>query len=101
MHLVDDIDLEPPRHWPVTNPLDDIARVIDTGMACRVDLKNIDMAAGGDRLTRLTTAARLQRRISLAIRADAIQPAGQDTRRRGLADPADTGQHESVRQPAK
>ena len=45
-------------------------------------------------------AARLGRRLALAVGADAVQRAGDDPRGRGLADPADAGQQERVRDPA-
>ncbi len=101
MDLVDDVDLETSGNRPVADTLDDLTRVIDAGMACRVDLQDIDMASGGDGLAGLAGAARFQRRAALTIRSDAVQPAGQKPCRRGLADTANAGQHEGMRQPPK
>ena len=101
MDLVDDVDLESRRDRPVADPLDDLAGVVNTGMACRVDLQNIHMAAAGDGLAGFAHAAWLKRRAALSVLAYAVEPARQKPRRRGLADPANTGQHEGMRQPAK
>ena len=99
--LVDDIDLEPPGDWPVPDTLDNLAGIVDAGVACRVDLQNIDMAAGGDGPAWLADAAGLQRRAALTIRSDAVQAAGEKPRCRGLANTANAGQDEGMCQPAK
>ena len=99
VNLVDDIDLEARRDRTITDPLDDLAGVIDAGMRGGVNLQNIDVSGGGDGLAGLTDPARLQRRLTIAIGTDTVQPAGQKTRGRGLAHTANAGQHKGMCQP--
>ena len=77
VNLVDDIDLEARRDRTITDPLDDLAGVIDAGMRGGVNLQNIDVSGGGDGLAGLADPARLQRRLTIAIGTDTVQPAGQ------------------------
>ena len=69
-------------------------------MAGCIHLQHIDMAAFGDLLAGLTRTAWLQRGLAGSIRANAIQPTGQNTGSRGLANPTHAGQHKGMRQPA-
>jgi hypothetical protein len=67
------------------------------GVGGRVHLHHVDMAAFGDGLAVLAHAAGVGRRPAGAVRPDAVQPLGDDARRRGLARAANAGQHEGLR----
>ena len=96
MNLVDDIDLEAGRDRAVSDPFDNLARVVDPRMACRVNFQNIYMPTCTNGLARLAASARLQRGFAVSVLADAVQAARQQACCRGLAHPADTGQDKGM-----
>ena len=62
-----------------------------------VHFLHVDMARFGDGDAGLADAARLDGRLAaLAVRADAVERAGDDARRGGLAHAAHAGQHEGM-----
>ena len=79
--------------------VDDLADIANPGTRGGVHFHHIDMAALGDAAARLADAARLGGRLAGAIRADAVQPLGNDPRRGGFAGPADAGHDERLRDP--
>ena len=99
VHFVDDVDLVARRGRRVAHAVDDLADVVDAGAGRGVHLEHVDVAALGDRDAGLADAAGLGRRLALAVGADAVQGTGDDPRRAGLADAADAGQQERVRDP--
>ena len=99
--FVDDVDLVSSGDGTVSDALDDLAGIVDAGMACRVDFQNIDMMSGGNRSAGVADPAWLQRGTAFAVAADTVEPPRQKPCRRGLADTADTGQHEGVGKAAK
>ena len=99
MHFIDDVDFITGRYRTVTNPLDNLACIINTRMAGGIDFQNIDMASGGDGRTGLAGAAGFQRGVSGAIRPDTVETAREKPRCRGLANTTHTGQHKGMRQP--
>ena len=101
MNFVNDVDFIARRDRAIANPLDNFAGIIDTGMACGVNFQNINMAAGGYRLTGLALAAWLQRWRAVPVGADTIQTAGQQSGCRCFADTAYPGQNKGMGQPAK
>jgi len=92
MDFVDDVDLVPRRNRGVAHRLDDLAHIVDAGVACRVHFNDIDVTALGDRDTRLAGPARVDGRTTPAVRPDAVQRLGDQPRGRGLADAPDAGQ---------
>ncbi len=78
------------------NLLDDLANVVDAGMRGGVHLDHVDMAAFHDRLAVFArhgkVDGRLVNRIGLVV-----ERARQNARRRGLADPANAGEHPGLR----
>ena len=98
--FVDDVDLEPRRDRAVAHPLGQLADVVDPGARGRVHLDHVDMAVLGDRGAMLTGAAGRNGRPAAAVGADAVERAGDDPRRRRLADPAHPGEDKGVRHPA-
>ncbi len=100
MDLVDDIDLVAGRGWRIAHAVDQLADVVDAGMGRSVHLQDVDMPALRDRDARIAAAAGLGRGLALAVLADAVERAGDDPGGRGLADAADPGQQECMRDPA-
>ena len=100
VNLVDDEDLVARRRRPVTHRLDDrVADVLHAGVRRRVHLHHINMPPLGDAHTILAHATRVRRRPATAIRPDTVQPLGNDPRRRRLTRPANSRQHERLRNP--
>ena len=64
-----------------------------------VHLDHVDVPALGDRAARLADVARRDRRTALPVRADAVERLGDQPRGRGLADAADAGEQERMRDP--
>jgi hypothetical protein len=73
-----------------------ISRMSHPGVGGRVHLHHVDMAALGDGLAVLAAP---QGSVvgPPAVRPDAVQPLGDDARRRRLARAANAGQHEGLR----
>jgi len=94
--LVDDEDLVAVarrRHRQVAD--DHLAHVVDAGVAGRVDLEHVEVAALGDLHARVADAARVGGRSLLAV-----QRPRQDPRGRRLADAARAGEDKGLRQPS-
>src|SRR5690606_12159346 len=71
--------------------VDQVADVVDAGVRGGVDLQQVDVAAGIDRLAGLALAAGVAGRATLAVEA-----LGEDARDRGLAHAAGAGEQEGV-----
>ncbi len=97
--FVDDVDLVARADRGVAHRLDDLAHVVDAGVAGGVHLDHVDVAAFGDGDARLAHAARIDRRPALPVGPDAVERLGDQPRGRGLADPAHAGHQEGMRQP--
>ena len=97
--FVDDVDLVARRNRRIAHRLDDLAHIVDAGVAGGVHLDHVDVAALGDRPARLTDPARVDRRPPLPVRPDTVQRLGDQPRGAGLADPAHPGHQERMRQP--
>ena len=100
VHFVDDVDLVARRDRAIAHALDQLAHVVDAGAGGRVHLDHVDMAVLGDRLAIVANAAGIDGRAALAVGPDAVQRAGDDAGGRGLADAADAGEHEGMRDAA-
>jgi hypothetical protein len=87
VNFVDDVDLVARRNGSIAHRLDDLAHVVDAGVAGRVHLDHVDMAPFGNRTARLALAARVDRRAALPIGADAVERLGDQARGAGLAHP--------------
>ena len=98
MYFVDDVDLVARRHWAIANTLDDLARIIHTCMACRVNFQHINMSPRTNGCAGLAGAAGFQRFRTTAIHANAVQSPGKQTRRRGFADAANPRQNKGMRE---
>ena len=97
VHFVDDVDLVARRRRGIAHAFDDLADIVDAGARGGVHLLHVDMAALGDGDAGLAHAAGMDgRRRALAVRADAVQRARDDARRRRLAHAAHAGEHEGM-----
>src|SRR6266446_1838905 len=99
MHFVDDVDLVARRYRPVSHPFGQVADAVDVEARGGVHLDDVDMTVLGDRAAMDALAARRGGRAAGAVRTDAVERAGDDPRRRRLADPAHPGEDEGVRDP--
>ena len=99
VNFVDDVDLVARGDRGVAHGLDDLAHVVDAGMAGGIHLDHVDMAPLGDGAARFANAARVDRRSALPVRADAVQRLGDQPRGGGLAHPAHAGHQKGVGQP--
>ncbi len=94
--FVDDEDFHPRQNRLVARALDDLANVLDAGVRRRVHLDHIGMPALDDFRAVPPQHRHLSRRPMDRI-CLVVERAGQNARRRGLADPAHTGQHVALR----
>ena len=96
VRLVDDVDLVAAADRGEERPLAQVAGVVDAAVAGGVDLDHVDAArtAAGQVAAGLALAARLGARTRLAV-----QRAGQDAGRGGLATAARTGEQVGVVDP--
>jgi len=93
VHLVDDEDLVAvPYRRDRQAGDDDLADVVDAGVAGGVDLEHVDIASLRDFDARVALAAWIRRGTLLAV-----ERPRQDPRRRGLAAPPRAGKHKCVR----
>jgi hypothetical protein len=99
MDFVDDVDLVARRHGGIAHRLDNLAHIIDAGMAGGVHLDHVDMPPLGNRAARFAHPARIDRRSALPVFANAVQCLGDQPRGRRLADPAHPGHQECMGQP--
>jgi hypothetical protein len=74
--LVHDVDLEPRRHRGIARGVDDLAHVVDAGVAGSVHFDHVDVAALGDGAARLADATRVDGRTALPVRPDAVERLG-------------------------
>ena len=95
VHLVDEVHLVAATRRRVLRVVDQLAHVVDAGVARGVDFEQVDEAARVDLAARAALAARIRGRPVLAV-----QRLGEDARDRRLADAARAGEQERVMQPA-
>ena len=100
VHFIDDVDLVARRYRAVENAIDQFADIVYAGAARGIHLHHVDMTVFGDRDTVLAGTAGIGRRLAIAIRAGAVQRAGDDARGRGFTDTANAGQDKRMREPA-
>ena len=91
VHFVDQIHLHPAARGHVLRVVDQLTDVVDAGVAGRVDLEQVDVAARIDRQAGLALAARVGGRAAFAV-----QRLGEDPRDGRFADAAGAGEQESV-----
>ncbi len=92
VHLVDDVDLGARHHRPVARGIDDLAHVVDAGVAGGVHLDDVDVAALDDGLAVHPVRRHVDRRPGDAVGL-VVEGPRQDARRGGLAHAAHAGQH--------
>ena len=92
VHFVDDIDLGARRNRAIARVLDDLAHVVDAGMGGGVHLDHVDVAQLHDRLAMDAELGHVDARPVDLARQGIVEGAGQDARRRRLADAAHAGQ---------
>ena len=98
VHFVDDIDFCARHDRSVAGALDDLAHIVDAGMRGRIHFDDIDMPRFDDRLAMHAEFRHMDRRArhrgSAALRGHfIIEGAGENARRRRLADSAHAGQN--------
>ncbi len=94
--FVDDEDLGARLKRAEARLLDDFAHIVHAGARGGVHLHHIRVAVGEDRRAIRADAAGIGGRPAGPVRPHAVQRAGDDPRRRGLADPAHAGEHEGM-----
>jgi len=99
VNFVDDVDLVARRHRRIAHRFDDLADIVDAGVAGGVHLDHVDVPALGDRYAGLAHTAGIDRRPARSIGADAVQRLGNQPRGRGLADPPHAGEEKRMGQP--
>ena len=92
VHFVDDIDLGARRNRAIARVLDDLAHVVDAGVGGRVHLDHVDVARLHDRLAVDAELGHVDARPVDSAGKGIVEGAGEDARRRRLADAADAGQ---------
>jgi hypothetical protein len=92
--FVDDVDLEPPARRRVLRGLEELAHLVDLGVGRRIDLEQVDEAAGVDLEARRALAAGLRGDAGVAVEA-----LREDPGERGLAHAAGPGEEVCVMQP--
>ncbi len=98
--FVDDEHLGARLDRAVAGRLDDLAHVVDAGAAGGVHFHHVGVAVGQDRDAIGAYAAGIRGRPAGAVRAGAVQRAGDDAGGGGLAHPAHAGEHEGMGDPA-
>ena len=101
VHFVDDIDFVTGRGRAVVHRVDDFADIGNAGVAGRIHLNDIDMAAFGDGCTMLTRPARIGCRAGCTVGADAVHSFGNNASGGGFAGPTDARHHESLGNPVR
>ena len=99
VHFVDDVDLVARRGGAVVDRVDDFADIADAGARGGVHFHHIDMSAGGDGKAGLAGPARLGGRGAAAVRADAVQPLGDDPGGGGFSGAPNAGHDECLGDP--
>ena len=101
VHFVEDVDLVARRDRRIADRIVDRADVLDAVVRGRVHLDDVEMPALHDRLAVYAENRHVDRRAGdRAVRQFVIERARQDTRRRGLADPAHAREHPGLRNAA-
>ena len=101
VHLVEDDDLVARFGGPIGDRRQDVAHLVDLGVRGRVIFQHVHMAAFGNGAAGAAFTAGFDRGAGGPGGADAVQPLGDDARRRGLADPAHAGHHEGMGDPVR
>src|SRR6516225_10981597 len=70
--FVDDVDLVPPRDWPIAHSLGQVPDIVDAGARSRIHLDHVDMAVLAEREAVRASAARFCSRYAQAVGADAV-----------------------------
>ena len=96
VHFVDDVDFVGRLGRRVFNRIDDLANVGDTGVRGRIHLDDVDVAPLDDGLIVDALAVEIESRMAAGVVLEIDRP-GEDARGGGLADAADAGEHEGVR----
>ena len=96
--FVDDVNFVACRNGRIAHSLNNLTDIINAGVARGIHFDNIDMATFGNRHTRLAGAARINRWATLPVRTNAVQRLGNQSRRRGFPDTADTSHQKRMRQ---
>src|SRR4051794_8202199 len=76
VHFVDNIDLVASADGSVANRIDDLADVVDPGVAGRVHLDHVDMPAFADRAAGFACIAGSDSRSALPVWTDAVERLG-------------------------
>ena len=97
--FVDDVDLVARADRGIAHRLDDLADVVDAGVAGGIHLDDVDMAPLGDGDAGFADAAGIDGGAAGSVGADAVERLGDQPRSRGLADPAHAGHQKGMRQP--
>ena len=97
VHFVNDIDLVAGAGRSIAHAFDDLADIVNAGAAGGVHLLHIHVAGFGDGDAGIALAAGMDGGLgSLAVRPDAVEGAGDDARRGGLAHAAHAREHEGM-----
>ena len=98
VHFVEDVDLVARRHRRVADGVVDLAHVLDAVVRGGVHLDDVEMPAFHDRLAVHAEHRHVDGRPGdRAVRQFVIERAGEDARRRGLADAAHAGEDPGLR----
>src|SRR5579884_3301180 len=100
VNFVDDVDFVARADRGVAHRVDDLSDIIHPRMRSGVHLDDVDVPSLGNGAAWLAYIAGRDRRTALPVRADAVQGLCDQPRRRGFADPPDSGEKESMRDPA-
>ena len=101
VHFVEDIDFVAGADRRIADGVVDLAHVVDAVVGCGVHLDDVEMAAFHDRLAVQAEHRHLDGRPGNgAVRQFVIERAGQNARRRGLADAAHAGEDPGLRDAA-
>ena len=96
VNLVDHEDLEASDHRLVNRLLEQLRNLVHTPVGSSVELGVVDKTAAVDVHACLANAARRGRNVALPVGPGAVERLGQNTRHRGLANPARAGEQISV-----
>ncbi len=97
VHFVDDVDLVAGDRRLVAHRLDDLADVVDAGVGGGVHLDDVDVAALHDGGAVFAHLVHVDGGLIDLAGDRIVERAGEDARRRGLADAAHAGEHIGLR----
>jgi hypothetical protein len=95
VHFVDDVDLVARLDRGVAHPVQQLAHLVDLGARGGVQFQHVHVPTFDDRLAVPAVDGEVDRRLVDGVGL-VVQGAGQQAGGRGLAHPADAGQHEGV-----